>query len=127
VLDAFLAGLEKRKASGGSLKGIESVASFFISRVDIENDRRLSEVEAQGGENGASAARLRGQAAVANARLAYQVYEEMLVSPRWRALAAAGARPQRLLWASTGVKNNTFSDTRYVVDSCRARHGQYHA
>ena len=89
MLDAFLAGLEKRKASGGSLKGIESVASFFISRVDIENDRRLSEVEAQGGENGGSAARLRGQAAVANARLAYQVYEEMLVA------ALAGSRGSR--------------------------------
>jgi transaldolase len=116
VLDAFLTGLEKRKSSGKSLKGIESVASFFISRVDTETDRRLSEVKAKGGEQGASAQRLRGQAAIANARLAYQVYEDMLTSPRWQALAAAGARAQRLLWASTGVKDKAFSDTRYVID-----------
>jgi transaldolase len=116
VLESFLSGLERRKASGGSLAGIESVASFFISRVDTETDRRLSEVEAKGGDDGAAARRLHGQAAVANARLAYQVYEDMLDSPRWQALAADGARPQRLLWASTGVKDKAFNDTRYVVD-----------
>lgn len=116
VLESFLSGLEKRKASGGSLAGIESVASFFISRVDIETDRRLSEIEAKGGDDGAAAHRLRGQAAIADARLAYQVYEDMLSSPRWQALAASGARPQRLLWASTGVKDKAFDDTRYVVD-----------
>jgi transaldolase len=116
VLEAFLTGLEKRKSAGNSLKGIESVASFFISRVDTETDRRLSEIEAKGGEHGAAAHRLRGQAAIANARLAYQVYEDMLASPRWQALAAAGARAQRLLWASTGVKDKAFSDTRYVID-----------
>jgi transaldolase len=116
VLEAFLTGLEKRKTSGGSLEGVESVASFFVSRVDTETDRRLSEVEAKGGDHAAAAQRLRGQAAIANARLAYQVYENMLELPRWQALAAAGARPQRLLWASTGVKDKSFSDTRYVVD-----------
>jgi transaldolase len=78
------------------LKGVESVASFFVSRVDTETDRRLSEVEAKGGDKGAAAQRLRGQAAIANARLAYQVYENMLELPRWQALAAAGARPQRV-------------------------------
>ena len=116
VLESFLSGLERRKAAGRSLAGIESVASFFISRVDTETDRRLSDIEAKGGSDGAAAQRLRGQAAIANARLAYQLYEDMLASPRWRALAASGARPQRLLWASTGVKDKAFSDTRYVVD-----------
>jgi transaldolase len=116
VLESFLSGLEKRKASGRSLAGVESVSSFFLSRVDTEVDRRLAEVGAKGGEDGAAAKRLRGQAAIASARLAYQVYEDMLDSPRWQALAASGARPQRLLWASTGVKDKTFSDTRYVVD-----------
>src|ERR1700761_4480179 len=116
VLESFLSGLERRKAAGGSLAGIESVASFFISRVDTEVDRRLSEIEAKGGNDGAKARRLRGQAAIANARLAYQIYEDMLNTPRWQALAASGARPQRLLWASTGVKDKAFSDTRYVID-----------
>lgn len=116
VLEAFLSGMEKRKAAGGSLERIESVASFFVSRVDTETDRRLSEVASVSGEKEATAKRLRGQAAIANARLAYQVYEDMLESPRWQALASAGARPQRLLWASTGVKDKAFSDTRYVVD-----------
>ena len=118
VLDAFLTGLEQRKAAGGSLVGIESVASFFISRVDTEVDRRLGQMTAQAGDKDLAAEldRLRGQAALANARLAYEIYEQMLVSDRWKALAAAGARPQRLLWASTGVKDKAFSDTRYVTD-----------
>jgi transaldolase len=94
VLEVFLSGLERRKAAGGKLAGVESVASFFISRVDTETDRRLSEIEAKGGSDGAAAQRLRGQAAIANARLAYQVYEDMLDSPCWQALAASGARPQ---------------------------------
>jgi len=118
VLDAFLTGLEQRKAAGSSLVGIESVASFFISRVDTEVDRRLGQMAAQAGGKDLAAEldRLRGQAALANARLAYEIYEQMLVSDRWKALAAAGARPQRLLWASTGVKDKAFSDTRYVTD-----------
>ena len=118
VLDAFLAGLEQRKTAGSSLVGIESVASFFISRVDTEVDRRLGQVAAQSGGKDLAMELdpLRGQAALANARLAYEVYEQMLVSDRWKALAAAGARPQRLLWASTGVKDKAFSDTRYVTD-----------
>jgi transaldolase len=106
VLEAFLSGLEQRLAAGGSLHGIESVASFFVSRVDTEVDKRL----------GSNAPQLRGQAAVANSRLAYEVYEHMLKTPRWQALAAAGAMPQRLLWASTGVKDKSFPDTKYVVD-----------
>jgi transaldolase len=118
VLDAFLTGLEQRKAAGSSLVGIESVASFFISRVDTEVDRRLGEMAAQAGGKDLAAEfdPLRGQAALANARLAYEIYEQMLVSDRWKALAAAGARPQRLLWASTGVKDKAFSDTRYVTN-----------
>ncbi len=118
VLDAFLTGLERRKSAGGSLVGVESVASFFISRVDTEVDRRLGQIAAQagGGELAVELDGLQGQAALANARLAYEIYERMLVSDRWTALAAAGARPQRLLWASTGVKDKAFSDTRYVTD-----------
>lgn len=118
VLDAFLTGLERRKAAGRSLVGIESVASFFISRVDTEIDRQLlgladRDVEA---DETMKFDRLRGQAALANAYLAYEIYEQMLASDRWKALAAVGGRPQRLLWASTGVKDKTFSDTRYVSE-----------
>ena len=118
VLEAFLSGLEQRKSAGGSLVGVESVASFFISRVDVEVDRRLGQVAAQAGDKDLTAELdgLRGQAAIANARLAYEIYEQMLGSGRWKALAAAGARPQRLLWASTGVKDKAFSDARYVTD-----------
>jgi len=118
VLDAFLGGLERRKAAGGNLAGIESVASFFVSRVDTEVDRRLGEIVTRGDgkDLAGTAAQVRGQAAIANARLAYEIYERMLSSDRWKALATAGARPQRLLWASTGVKDKAFSDTRYVVD-----------
>jgi transaldolase len=110
VLDAFLTGLEQRAAAGGSLEGIESVASFFVSRVDTEVDKRLDAMKSD------AATRLRGQAAVANSRLAYEVYERMLVSARWQALAAKGAKAQRLLWASTGVKDKAYPDTKYVVD-----------
>ncbi len=118
VLDAFLAGLEQRAAAGGSLDGIESVASFFVSRVDTEVDRRLAALPASSNRQdiAADVARLHGQAAIANARLAYALYEGMLATPRWKALAKQGARLQRLLWASTGVKDKASDDTRYVVD-----------
>jgi transaldolase len=116
VLDAFLTGLEQRVASGESLKGIESVASFFVSRVDTEVDHRLEEAAAHDKNLIDDVARLRGQVGIANSRLAYEVYERMLQSPRWMSLAAKGARPQRLLWASTGVKDKSFPDTRYVVE-----------
>ncbi|MGY1643750.1 transaldolase [Geodermatophilus sp. SYSU D00703] len=108
VMDAYLSGLEKRVAEGGSLDGIASVASFFVSRVDTEIDKRLDKA-------GADAA-LKGKAALANAQLAYQAYEEVFSSDRWKALEAQGARPQRPLWASTGVKNPEYSDTLYVSD-----------
>ena len=114
VLDAFMSGLEERGANGGSLAGIESVASFFVSRVDTEIDHRLAQSNPNGSEIGIPD--LRGKAAIANARLAYEMYETMLASPRWKALAAQGARPQRLLWASTGVKDKGADDTRYVVE-----------
>ncbi|PPQ25719.1 transaldolase [Rhodopila globiformis] len=106
VQEAFLKGLEQRAAAGGSLHGIGSVASFFVSRVDTEVDRRL----------GQKTPHLHGQAAVANSRLAYEAYEQMLRTERWQALAAKGALPQRVLWASTGVKNPAYPDTKYVVD-----------
>ncbi|HEY5336146.1 MAG TPA: transaldolase, partial [Mycobacteriales bacterium] len=110
VMDAFLDGLERRRAAGGSLDGLESVASFFVSRVDTEVDKRLDKIGSP------EAKRLRGKAAIANARLAYQAYEQVFSSERWQALAAAGARVQRPLWASTGVKDPSYDDTRYVVD-----------
>ena len=110
VMHAFLEGLERAHAAGLDLTGIHSVASFFVSRLDTEIDARLDAV-------GTEAARaLRGQAAVANARLAYQAYEEVFATPRWRSLADDGARPQRPLWASTGVKNPAYSDTLYVTE-----------
>ena len=118
VLDAYMAGLERRTARGDGLEGIESVASFFVSRVDTEVDRRLADIADRSGDEAVSAAaeRLRGQAALANCRLAYRHYERVLASDRWKALAAKGGRMQRLLWASTGVKDERFDDTRYVVE-----------
>jgi transaldolase len=106
VMDAYLSGLEQRVRDGGSLDGIESVASFFVSRVDTEIDKRLDKAGADPS--------LKGKAALANAQLAYQAYEEVLSSDRWRTLQKHGAAPQRPLWASTGVKNPDYPDTLYV-------------
>jgi transaldolase len=111
VMESFISGLERRRASGGSLQHLESVASFFVSRVDTEIDKRLDKI----GTPEASA--LKDKAAVANARLAYQHYEKVFVgNPRWEALAAVGGRPQRPLWASTSTKDPALPDTLYVVD-----------
>ncbi len=110
VMNAFLDGMEQAQQAGQDLHRLVSVASFFVSRVDSEVDARLDELGTDG------ARRLRGQAAIANARLAYQRYERMLAGERWQALAAAGARPQRPLWASTSTKDPAYQDTRYVVD-----------
>ncbi|AJZ85192.1 transaldolase [Streptomyces antimycoticus] len=110
VMDAFLAGLEKAKAAGLDLQKIHSVASFFVSRVDTEIDKRIDKL----GTDEAKA--LRGKAAVANARLAYQAYEEVFSSDRWAALDRANANKQRPLWASTGVKDPAYKDTMYVAD-----------
>ncbi len=108
VMDAYLSGLEQRVQDGGSLTGIESVASFVISRVDTELDKRLEQAGADPS--------LKGKAALANAQLAYQAYQEVFSSGRWRALRAQGAKTQRPLWASTGVKNQDYPDTLYVSD-----------
>ncbi|AQA05651.1 transaldolase [Mycobacterium sp. MS1601] len=111
VMDAYLAGLEAAKAAGHDLAKIHSVASFFVSRVDTEIDKRL---EAIGTDSALGA---RGLAGVANARLAYAAYQEVFEGgARFEALKAAGARAQRPLWASTGVKNPDYSDTLYVTE-----------
>ncbi|MFJ2610088.1 transaldolase [Streptomyces sp. NPDC087425] len=110
VMDAYLAGLEKAKERGLDLSLIHSVASFFVSRVDTEIDKRIDAL----GTDEARAAR--GKAAVANARLAYQAYEEVFSSDRFTALAGAGANKQRPLWASTGVKDPAYKPTLYVDD-----------
>ncbi|MDM7856311.1 transaldolase [Cellulomonas alba] len=108
VLDAFLSGLEQAKANGHDLAPIASVASFFVSRVDTAVDARLDAI----GTPEADA--LRGTAAIANARLAYGLFQEVVASDRWAALAEAGAHVQRPLWASTGVKDKRYPDTLYV-------------
>jgi transaldolase len=111
VMDAYLAGLEAAKQGGYDLSKIHSVASFFVSRVDTEIDKRLEKI----GSDDALA--LRGQAGVANARLAYAAYQEVFVGgDRFEALKGDGARVQRPLWASTGVKNPEYSDTLYVTE-----------
>jgi transaldolase len=108
VMDAYLTGLERAAVAGRDLSAIRSVASFFVSRVDTEVDKRL---EGVGGDRAGS---LRGRAGVANARLAYQRFQALVATGRWQRLAAAGACPQRPLWASTGVKNPAYPDTLYV-------------
>ncbi len=110
VMDAYLSGLEQRLEADDftGFEGLESVASFFVSRVDTEIDKRLDETGAD--------ADLHGKAGVANAVLAYQAYEEVLASDRWKALAAKGANVQRPLWASTGTKNKAYPDTLYVSE-----------
>ncbi|WP_018156082.1 transaldolase [Demetria terragena] len=110
VMNAFLTGLEQARQGGVDLSTIRSVASFFVSRVDSEIDNQLDAI----GTDEATA--LKGQAGVANARLAYQAFEEVFSTSRWQTLADDGAHVQRPLWASTGVKNPDYSDTLYVVD-----------
>jgi transaldolase len=110
VMDAFLAGLEQAKANGHDLSKMGSVASFFVSRVDSEVDKRLEKI----GSDQAKA--LRGKAAIANARLAYERYCGVFSSDRWQALADAGAHPQRPLWASTSTKNPDYRDVMYVEE-----------
>ena len=107
VIDAFMAGLE---GASGDITRLASVASFFVSRVDTEVDDRLDKLGTP------EAAALRGTAALANARLAYELFEKKFATPRWSALSARGARVQRPLWASTSVKDPSFADTMYVVE-----------
>src|SRR3954451_19641739 len=110
VMEAYLAGLEQAKTRGEDLSKLQSVASFFVSRVDTEIDARLEKIGSD------EALALRGKAAVANARLAFERFERIFSGERFTALAEAGANPQRPLWASTGVKNPDYSDTLYVAD-----------
>jgi transaldolase len=109
VMEAFLEGMERAHQAGRDLSKLASVASLFVSRMDTEVDKRLDKIGTP------EAARLRGQAAIANARLVFQRHEDVFAGRRWNALARAGARPQRPLWASTGVKDPAYDDTRYVV------------
>ncbi|MBB5709216.1 bifunctional transaldolase/phosoglucose isomerase [Sphingomonas xinjiangensis] len=114
VAEAYLAGLEARVKKGLGVDGIASVASFFVSRIDAKIDKAIdARIEAGDAESEALKA-VRGKVAIANAKLAYAWYQEMITSPRWQALAAKGAMPQRLLWASTGVKDPAYPDTLYI-------------
>ncbi len=113
VAEAFIAGLEERAKKGESVADIASVASFFVSRIDVAIDKKIDERVAAG-ETGLKA--LRGKVAIANAKLAYQHYLGLVESARWQALAKDGAQPQRLLWASTGVKDKAYSDVLYVEE-----------
>jgi transaldolase len=108
VAESYIRGLERLVAEGGDPTAVASVASFFVSRIDTEADRRLDEI---GGHD-----ELKGRLAVANARLAYQRYKSMFAGERWQYLASKGATPQRVLWASTSVKNPDYSDTMYVEE-----------
>jgi transaldolase len=110
VIDAYMAGLEQAAANGHDIATIASVASFFVSRVDTEVDKRLTKIGTP------EALALKGKAAIANARLAYELYEQKLATDRWQALAAKGAKVQRPLWASTSTKDPSLPDTMYVVD-----------
>jgi transaldolase len=110
VIDAYMAGLEQAAANGHDIAAIASVASFFVSRVDTEVDKRLEKLGTPEAEA------LKGKAAIANARLAYELYEQKLDTPRWAALRAKGARVQRPLWASTSTKDPAYPDTMYVVE-----------
>jgi Transaldolase/Fructose-6-phosphate aldolase len=121
VMDAYLSGLEQAAVAGRDLAPIRSVASFFISRVDSEVDARLDRMASS------QATQLKGKAAIANARLAYQAYEEFITSQRWQKLAGLGAQPQRPLWASTGVKEPRLSRHHVRDRTRRRRHRQHHA
>jgi transaldolase len=115
VAEAHLAGLERLKASGGDVSRVHGVASVFVSRIDSQIDRAIDQrLKIAPAEEAKALRTLRGKVAIANAKLAYQHFLDLTGRPRWRALAAAGASPQRLLWASTGVKDKAYSDVLYV-------------
>jgi len=116
VMAAYLEGLERLRDAGGDPAAVQSVASFFVSRVDTEVDARLAALAEEDAAVADRARAVRGAAAIANARLAYRAYQEVFAGERWEALRAAGAAPQRPLWASTGVKDPDYDDTRYVVE-----------
>ncbi len=114
VADAYITGLEQRAEAGQPLKHVASVASFFLSRIDVMVDKKLDEIIDQGGDKAAKAKNLKGKIAIASAKQAYQIYKEVFTSDRFKALEAKGARPQRVLWASTSTKDPTYSDVMYV-------------
>lgn len=114
VMDAYLAGLEERLKAGGKIDTIASVASFFVSRVDTKVDERLQEIIRKEGAQAGAAGTLLGKAAIANAKLAYDMFLQVFASQRFKKLQASGAGIQRPLWASTGTKNPAYSDTLYV-------------
>ena len=114
VIDAYLAGLEDRVKAGGAIDRVASVASFFVSRVDTEVDKRLDALVQSGKADANHADILRGKAAIANAKLAYRLFRERFAGLRWDALAARGAQLQRPLWASTSTKNPAYRDVLYV-------------
>jgi len=118
VAEAYLAGLEKHIAKGGDPAHIASVASFFVSRIDTAVDKQLDEKIAQANDPSEKErlAALKGKVAIANAKLAYLEYKRLFSGARWEKLAAKGAKPQRLLWASTGTKNKDYSDVLYVEE-----------
>ncbi|PSH04984.1 MAG: transaldolase [Acidobacteria bacterium] len=111
IVEAYLKGLEKRLAKGGDLNSVASVASFFVSRIDTAVDKKLDELAKNGCPQ---AAALTGKTAIANAKLVYEKFQQMFSGARWEKLAAAGARVQRPLWASTGTKNPKYSDVLYI-------------
>jgi transaldolase len=113
VMDAWLDGLEQAKANGHDLTRLASVASFFVSRVDAEYTKRIDKLS---GDDAAKGEQLKNKAALANARLAFAAFEEVVAGPRWQALAADGALVQRPLWASTSTKDPSLSDTLYVTE-----------
>ncbi len=114
VVEAYLAGLEDRAAQGGALGGVASVASFFLSRIDVLLDPDLEKIIAAGGEQAGLARSVHGQTAIASAKLAYSICREIFEAPRFQTLSSRGARTQRLLWASTSTKNPAYSDVKYV-------------
>src|SRR3982074_2505589 len=118
VAEAYLAGLEKYVGSGGDPSHVASVASFFVSRIDSAVDKQLDDRIAKANDptEKARLAALKGKVAIANAKMAYQDYKKLFSGPRWDKLAAKGAKPQRLLWASTGTKNKDYSDVLYVEE-----------
>jgi transaldolase len=115
VIDAYMAGLEDRIAAGKQIDTIHSVASFFVSRVDSEVDKRLDAAAKTSSDAGALKA-LQGKAAIANAKLAYKLFQTEIASARWKALASQGATVQRPLWASTSTKNPAYRDVMYVEE-----------
>ena len=116
VAEAYIAGLEDRHAKGEDISHISSVASFFVSRIDASIDKKIDQRLAANDKDSEALKAIRGKVAIANAKLAYVWFEELMKSERWQKLKAAGANPQRLLWASTGTKDKAYSDVRYVEE-----------